>query len=59
MSAAGTSKGSGRGGAGMGGGAREAELMATIGTLKTALEKATTSTTPTTKYMAVSAGAPP
>lgn len=33
---------------------REAELMSTIHNLKTALEKSTASSTPTTKYMAVS-----
>lgn len=35
-------------------GAREAELLSTITALKSALEKATASSTPTTKYMAVS-----
>ena len=34
--------------------AREAELMSTVANLKTALEKATASSVPTTKYMAVS-----
>lgn len=34
--------------------AREAELLSTIANLKTALERATASFTPTTKYMAVS-----
>ena len=34
--------------------AREAELLSTIQNLKTALEKSTASSTPTTKYMAVS-----
>ena len=36
--------------------AREAELLSTITSLKTALERATASSTPTTKYMAVSLG---
>ena len=35
--------------------AREAELTSTVANLKTALEKATASSVPTTKYMAVSA----
>lgn len=33
---------------------KEAEMLSTITNLKTALEKATASSTPTTKYMAVS-----
>ena len=36
--------------------AREAELMSTVANLKTALEKATASSVPTTKYMAVRGG---
>lgn len=34
--------------------AKEAELMSTVANLKTALEKATAGSVPTTKYMAVS-----
>ena len=36
--------------------AREAELMSTVANLKTALEKATASSVPTTKFMAVRRG---
>lgn len=48
-----TGKAGAAGGAGSVSAAREAELLSTITTLKAALEKAITNTTPTTKYMQV------